>query len=142
MKINLKIFIAICLVSIVLISAFFIFQYRTKTITSFFDNDLNKINKIDITNGSNGNIVTVEDKKMISNISNYLSNLKLKKVLNNNPSTGWNFRLSIYENSKEFFNITFIGEELCLINGTKYKIEKPINLTVETLYNEAIKFKK
>jgi len=90
-------------------------KYSAKTITNFFDNDVSKISRVDITNGNNGNVISVDDKKVISYISAYLSKLRLKKVFDK-PSTGWSYRYSINENGKEALNITFNGDEFCRIN--------------------------
>ncbi len=114
----------------------YVSQYKAKTITSFFDNDTNKIDKIDIVDGSNGNVITIDDKKVISDISGYLSKLKLTKV-HNDSSTGWNYRFSVYESNTEKLNITFIGEGLCTIGDTKYKIEKSTDVTAKSLFDEA-----
>lgn len=111
-------------------------QYKEKAITSFFDNDASKIDRIDIVDGSNGNVITVDGKKVISDISVYLSTLKLIKV-HNEPSTGWNYRFSVYESNTEKLNITFVGEGLCTIGDTKYKIKKSTDITVKSLFDEA-----
>ncbi len=59
----LYILLAVLLTFSIIITGISISQYRTKTITNFYNNDVNKIDKVDITNGTNGNIVTVTDKK-------------------------------------------------------------------------------
>jgi cell division protein YceG involved in septum cleavage len=138
-KIKLLTIISIVLVvSIVLGGSILFSQYQTKSITSFIDNDKSKINKIDIMNGNNGEIVSVDNKQVISDISAYLSKLKLKKI-SPPPSTGWTYRFSINENDKEILNITFKSDKECEINDSKYKIEKSTDVTVDKLYDEAKK---
>lgn len=143
MKINkLSTIIIIIVVLVMLVSSILFIrhkaQYQTKDITSFFNNDVSKINKIDIVNGNNGEIVSVDNKSIISNISMYLSKIKLTKV-SLPPSTGWTYRFSIIENGNEVLNITFNGEEYCIINNSKYKIDKSTDIVIDSLYNEAKK---
>jgi preprotein translocase subunit YajC len=107
----------------------------------FLNIDTSKINKIYITNGNNGEILSVVDKLIIADISTYLTKLKLTKI-SPPPSSGWSYRFSIIENNKEVLNITFNGDEYCTIHDSKYKIDKSTNITVDTLYNEAKKVSK
>ena len=86
-----KFYIGLSVLIIMLITlclVYFISQNSTKSITSFYNNDANKIDKIDIINGSNGNVVTVTDKKMIGNLCDYLESLKLKKYVMNKKTGG------------------------------------------------------
>ena len=105
----LFVILAVVLAFSIIITVISISQYRTKTITNFYNNDVNKIDKINITNGTNGNIVTVTDKKMISSICNYLSKLKFNKI-RSQPSTGWSYNISVIENKKDVVNIEFISD--------------------------------
>ena len=140
-KSNRIILFASIIVIIALCLFYFINQYRTKTITDFYNNDANKINKIDILNGSNGNIVTVTDKKMIANICDYLTNSKFKKIPDP-KSDGWTYGLAVYEGDKEVFGATFMGDNRCGTGKSYYNIEKSTTVTLESLYNTAKDVKK
>ena len=109
---------------------------QTKRITSFCDNDANRISRIDIMNGNNGEIISVDNKDIIKDISTYLSKLKLKKVVLP-ASTGWTYRLSVIENGKEVLNMTFNGDEYCKINDVKYKIKRSTDVSIYQLYDKA-----
>jgi hypothetical protein len=127
--------ISVLLIGLIII-ILYVYQFRTRSITSFFDNDLSKINKINIRNGSNGDLVITEDKKSIKDISDYLSKIEVQKI-KDKPTLGWSYAFNIYENNEERFAIVFISEYYCWINGTKYKIRKSTDTTPEYLYNEA-----
>jgi len=126
--------IALCLI-------YFINENSNKTFTNFYRNDMHKIDKIDIINGSNGNIVTITDKKMISDIRNYFSSLEFEKAPDDKKD-GWTYSFAVYKGYKNSFNITFMGENDCGINDKKYKIVKSNGDTVESLYVTAKNFKK
>lgn len=134
----LFVILAVVLAFSIIITVISISQYRTKTITNFYNNDVNKIDKINITNGTNGNIVTVTDKKMISSICNYLSKLKFNKI-RSQPSTGWSYNISVIENKKDVVNIEFISDDLCIFNrnSKKYDIQRSDKTTLESIYNNA-----
>jgi hypothetical protein len=132
---------ALLIILITLCTIYFINQNSTKSITSFYNNDANKINKIDMIDGSNGNIVTVTDKKMVDDICDYLQSLKLKKI-RDEKKDGWTYSLAIYEGSKNSFNITFMGENQCGTKGSKYKLQKSNDVTIESLYKTAQTLKK
>ena len=135
----LFVILAVVLAFSIIITVISISQYRTKTITNFYNNDANKIDKINITNGTNGNIVAVTDKKMISSICNYLSKLKFKKIRSQEPSSGWSYDFSVIQNKKEAISINFLSDEICIfnINGIKYDIQRSDNTTLESIYNNA-----
>jgi hypothetical protein len=133
--------IAIATGIIIILGSIFLFhQNNIKTITSLYNNDANKINKIEIMSGSNPNRLTVDNKKVISDITNYLSKLKFTKI-HSEPSTGWDYRFFIYESNKKKLEIEFVSENLCIFNnnGVKYTIEKSTDVTAKSLYNEALK---
>ena len=134
-KLPLIVSIAVIVIAIVLGTAIYLFQNQTKSITSFFNNNTNKITRINITNSS-GNVITVDDKKLISNISDYLSKLKFKKLYNQ-PSTGWLYQFSFHENSTNAFVFTFLSYDSCQINSSKYKIENSTDITIDSIYKEA-----
>ncbi len=136
-KMKLLTIIIVVVLSIVIGGEILFSTYETKSITSFFDNHTSKINKIDITNGNNGEIISVDNKKVIGHISTYLSKLKFKKI-SPPPSTGWCYWFFIYENHKKVLDITFLGDQ-CIINNSKYRIQKSTDVTVDALYNEAKK---
>lgn len=138
MKVN-KIHIIIAILILVMAGIImYISSFSEKTITSFFDNDIKKIDKIEIMDGNNGKIINVDDKKVTRDICEYLSKLKLRKFLEP-PCGGWSYRFTIYENKKEKIDITFRGDTDCEINGTKYKIEKSTSLAINSLFEEARK---
>lgn len=57
-------------------------------------------------------------------------------------SSGWSYNFQIYENDKKVLFINFMGDMKCSINGSKYKITKSTNITLDDLYNEAKKSSK
>jgi hypothetical protein len=97
-KLLFTIAIATGIIIIILGSIFLFHRNNIKTIRSLYNNDTTKINKIEIISGSNPNILTVDNKKVISYITNYLSKLKFAKI-HSEPSTGWDYRLFIYESN-------------------------------------------
>lgn len=137
--------IIVIFLSIIIVGSYILFmrhkiEYQTKTITNFFENNPNKINKIDVINGNNGEITSITNKAIINDVSDYLSKLSFKKF-SPPESSGWSYRFSIYENSKNVFNITFNGDEFCKINSSKYKIEKS-DKKIESLYKKIKSFNK
>ncbi len=130
----------IVLMFLTILSVFyFTNQSGIKTIENFIVNDLDKITKIDITSGS-GNVETITDKKLIKDVYDYLSKLNFIKVENRRGS-GWTYALNLFRDDKEILTITFIGEEHCIfnVNGDWYKIIKSTDVTIESLFNKAIK---
>lgn len=123
---------ALILIVIIFGLVMYITQYSTKKVTTFFENDATKITRINIMDGNNGNITTIDDRKAISDISSYLASLELKKF-KDEPSGGWSYRVSVFEEDKEVFNITFNGDVFCTIDGTKYNIEKSSDFKIESL---------
>ncbi|KNY28865.1 hypothetical protein [Pseudobacteroides cellulosolvens] len=116
----------------------YLYIFSSKSITSFYNNDVSKISSIDILDGNNGNIISINDKKVIASISTFLSTIKLKRVIEK-PSSGWKYRFSINEYDKEVLNIVFINDEYCKINSMKYKITKSSDVTIKSIYDEAVK---
>jgi hypothetical protein len=139
-KTNLLVVIIIVLLAIVVGIIVYNSQNTTKTVDDFYNIDISTIDKIDIMNGSNGNITTVNNKKVINDICSYLSALTFKKA-HSEPSTGWDYRFFIYENGQKEFEVTFISNKLCIFNnnGIKYSMANSTDVTYESLYNEAVK---
>ena len=138
MKIKTFIPIVIILLVLIIVAVWFISSNSIKTITDFHHNDPEKISKIDMLNGNNGEIISIKNKKTISDICKYMSRIKFKKF-NPEPSTGWSYEFKFYENNKEMLDITFNGDTACDIDGTKYKTEKSIDMTIDTFYQEIVK---
>lgn len=132
-----KIISCFILVFILICGGIYFYIHRNQPITNFFNNEDNKINKISILNGNNGEISTIEDEKTITYFSKYLSNIKLKKIYDSHSSTGWSYQFSIYEEGKKQIDITFLGDEACIINNSKYLIKKSTNITIDSVYNKA-----
>lgn len=111
----------------------------TKTENNFFNINYNKVTKIEVMDGSTGSIITTENKENIRAISNYLALIKVKKDLFSEPSTGWVYRFTIYENNKSY-DITFISDKKCYINEKKYTITQNGNVgTLQELYDKVTK---
>lgn len=85
------------------------------------------------------NYITVTDKKFISNISDYLSKLKFKRISNKPLIVGWSYMFSFYENDTNTFGFASLGDPVCLIKGNRYSVLNSTNITIESLYNEAKK---
>ena len=107
-----------------------------RNINDFYKINYDQVNKVDIINGNNGDITTVENKETISQILAYLSSLSIIRTYDK-ESSGWSYRFSIYENNIEKLNITFLGNDFCKIDGIKYKIEKKTDITIDELYEKA-----
>jgi hypothetical protein len=140
-KKNILVIIILIIVVISIVFGCVIYKYQTKTITSFFHNDTSKITRITIMN-SGGNIITVNDKKIISNISDYLSKLKFKRISNKPLSVGWSYMFSFYEKDTEMFGFASLGDSFCTIKGNRYSVINSTNVTIESLYDEAKKVSK
>ena len=76
---------------------------------------------IDIINGKNGNIVTYTDGNVITEIKEYMQQVKCIK---NNPevATGWEYRFQIRSSDGNMTDITFAGSNSS-IDNEKYNME-------------------
>lgn len=139
MKIKKNILLCIFILVVFLITGIALLIFRTKNIENFFHYDANKITKIYITDGNTGNIKELTLTDDINKINSYLSDIKLRKIINS-ESSGWSYSISSYnEKDEEELNITFISDDFCKIKGNKYKIEKGSDVSIVTICKKYFK---
>ena len=126
----LLLFISVCTVG------FVIYKYTKKVpITKFFENDINKITEIQITNGNTGNVEIITDKNQIKKISQFLSTTKLQK--NSKNSSGWLYSLVFYSNDTNLIEIVDMGSRYS-INGETYTVTSTNNTSLHEIIDEIL----
>lgn len=102
-------------------------------ITNWYKNDPSVIEKVEITNGNNGEIQEITEYEQITKITEYLGQIKIKKNIYTKSATGWTYRFKITQkNSKEPLEIVFAGSH-SKINNKYYTFSGP---DIKTLVDE------
>ena len=109
-----------------------------------------------VTNGNNGDLFYVSDNDvqlrygssnddepyfvdvkldLYEDIIRIVNNLQLNSV-SIEDSAGWSYRITFIEGDEEIQSITFISNEVCSIDGKKYKIDKECCDDINKLFEE------
>ncbi|MGG0179125.1 hypothetical protein [Gottfriedia acidiceleris] len=91
--------------------------------------NLNKINKIEVTNGQNGENTVITEQKAINN---FISNIKDIKFTQNKNSDvkGWLYSITLYNQDKKVMSFTTSE-----IKGKTKKDNEKLVTSIETLLN-------
>lgn len=81
--------------------------------------------RVIIVNGSNGMTTMEDNQDTVKELIDMLNNITYKKV-NNEPSTGWSYAVTLFAGDEEITKVTFISDELCHIDGIAYQINSNI----------------
>jgi len=84
--------------------------------------------------GNTGNTHTVTGNEAIDYLTNYLSQISMIRVLNP-KSTGWSYRFTIYEDSKQTLDV-FISDNYIEIGKAKYKIIKHADKSIADVFEK------
>ncbi len=106
---------------VVVVAILVVLIYNWNRNSTLLNVSKNNIDKIMITNGTNGNIIEIKgDYK--DKICDEISLINKKKV-KNIETTGWIYKLSFYEGEK-VKSITIVSNEVVLVSDSRYRIEK------------------
>ncbi|WP_249315671.1 hypothetical protein [Bacillus sp. FJAT-49711] len=102
---------------------------ETKTLTQFYEGDINKVSKIVILDGNTGYKKTIEDKKTIESFLSEIKDIKFIPDENQEARSGFNYAIGLYQNGVDDFSFG-----LTQINDHYYHTEPDIFLIVDNFY--------
>lgn len=98
-----------------------VFAYNWNRSSTLLNVSKNNVDKIIITNGTNGNITEIKGEYK-DKICDEISVINKKRV-KNIETTGWIYNLSFYE-GKKVKSITIVSNEVVLVSDSRYHIKK------------------
>ena len=110
----------IAILAFVVVYLAYLYWPGKKQITRFYENDPSKISRIEYVSGSDGRIRTITDIDDIKKITDILSTATFKRSLKDKETSGWSYKISIYEGNEEVFNLLQSYTEV--IFGVDYKM--------------------
>lgn len=104
---------------------------ETKTLTEFYEKDLNDVTKLVIVDGSTGSKKTITDKDKIEELLNEMKDINFIPDKNQEKRAGWRYSIAMYQQDERTFQFTLteIGEHY-------YHTEPDIYPIVNDLYEE------
>ena len=126
MKLNATLYVLV----IVLLASILISCNKESTIKDLYDGDLSKIDRIEVTNGTNGEKTIVEDKEIINVFINDIKSIVF--VRKNDNSKGYLYQLSFYEGEQ----LTFSMNESS-IDDNSYQSKKEIKELIERMIHKS-----
>ncbi|MGP4040993.1 hypothetical protein ACTWP4_14010 [Gracilibacillus sp. D59] len=100
-----------------------------KTLTQFYDGDINKVSKVIIFDGNTGYKKTIKDNKIIESFLNEIKDIKFIPDEKQEPRDGFNYSITLYEDEKETFQFG-----LTQVNDHYYHTEPEIFPIVDNFY--------
>lgn len=92
--------------------------------------------KLQIRNGGTGELTVVSDPQIIEDLIKTLESITYKKV-KKDPSTGWDYAVTLLAGDEEIVKITFVSDVLCTIDGCAYQIESSIGERLQEIVENA-----
>lgn len=102
---------------------------ETKTLSQFYEKDLDDVNKIVIVDGSTGNKKTVTENEVIKEFLTEIKDIKFIPDENQEKRVGWRFSITLFQDDKPAFQFG-----LSEVNENYYNTEPDIYPIVENLY--------
>lgn len=81
-----------------------------------------KTSKIVMTNGNNGRTTIVKDNEKVKLFYNLIDKAELSRASQEN-TTGWTYSVDMYSQN-EVYKVVLLGDEIWIIDGTRYKVDK------------------
>lgn len=104
---------------------------ETKTLTQFYDGDINNVTKIVIVDGNTGYKKTIKDKKIIESFLSEIKDVLFIPDENQEKRDGINYAITLYENENEMFQFG-----LTQVHEHYYHTEPDIYPIVDTFYTQ------
>ncbi|WP_129692222.1 hypothetical protein [Gottfriedia acidiceleris] len=121
----------ICLIlSISLFSLLSSCNTGNKSFSDVYHGNLNEINKIEVTNGQNGENTVITEQKAIKNFISDIKDIKVSQNKNTNVK-GWLYSVTLYNQDKKLMSFTTSE----LVGKTK-KDDAKLVTAIETLLNQ------
>jgi hypothetical protein len=104
---------------------------ETKTLPQFYGQDLDRVTKIVILDGSTGYKKTIKEKKVINEFINEIKDIKFIPEANQEKQYGYRYAITLYENGKKTFQFTPIE-----IDDHYYHTEPDIHHILDSFYEK------
>lgn len=104
---------------------------ETKTLTQFYDGDINNVTKIVIFDGNTGYKKTIEDKMITESFLSEIKDVTFIPDENQEKRVGFNYAITLYENENETFQFG-----LTQVNDHYYYTEPDIYPIVDNFYTQ------
>ncbi|WP_066496585.1 hypothetical protein [Abyssisolibacter fermentans] len=101
----------------------------------FYPNDISRISKIEICDGSTGEDRYITNRAEIYDFVDFFKQLKFGKMKEQNDSVGWSFSITFFEKDKEIFKSVLIGKKIFSINRIRYEVNVSVYERIECFYN-------
>lgn len=101
-----------------------------KSFSDVYHGNLNEINKIEVTNGQNGENTVITKQKAIKNFISDIKDIKVSQDKNTNVK-GWLYSVTLYNQDKKLMSFTTSE----LVGKTK-KDDENLVTAIETLLNQ------
>ena len=118
-----------------LISLFFFFSFltgcglETKTLSEFYEKELDDVTEIHILDGSTGYEKVINDKKIIDDFLSEIKDIKFIPEENQEDRMGFSYGIGFYQDEENTFSFT-----LNEVNGNYYYTEPDIHPIVDDFY--------
>ncbi|GHI00664.1 hypothetical protein [Neobacillus kokaensis] len=108
----------------------------SKTLTQFYEKELNSVSKIIIVDGNTGYRKTITDKELIDDFLNKIKDIKFIPDENQEQRDGFNYSITLFDEEKETFQFG-----LTQVNDTYYHTEHEIYPIVDQFYKNNLREK-
>lgn len=102
---------------------------ETKTLSQFYEKNLDDVNKIVIVDGSTGNKKTVTENEVIKEFLSEIKDIKFIPDQNQENRVGWRYSITLFQDDKQAFQFG-----LSEVNENYYNTEPDIYPIVENFY--------
>ena len=102
---------------------------ETKTLSQFYEKDLDDVTKIVIVDGSTGNKKTVTENEVVKEFLTEIKDIKFIPDENQEKRVGWRFPITLFQDDKQAFKFG-----LSEVNENYYNTEPDIYPIVENFH--------
>ncbi len=129
--------ISVAVVAIVVAAAVFMYPYVVeRKIGDILDDDFSDVVKIEMRNGDSGQRAETTDPNDIKYISDFATNIKVKKIIELRNYDGWNLSMKFIKADGEEIDITFATS--LEVNDRVYKYDKSNGNSTDLIRDEII----
>ncbi|MCH1626712.1 hypothetical protein [Fredinandcohnia quinoae] len=106
---------------------------ETKTLSEFYEGNLEEVNKVVIADGTTGGKKTLNDSKQIKDFLDKIKDIKFIPEENQEDVKGWRYSVALYVDDEETFK--FLPSQ---VNGNYYYTEPEMIPIIDDLYNSLV----